>query len=292
MRFLILSRVGPHWQAFLRCAEGNLSAINPLRYRGYYYDAETGFYYLQSRYYDPKIGRFINADGYTSTGQGIIGYDVFTYCFNNPLNYKDAGGENAQPIGAGVQFELDIGNMSVGIEVILYWDVDECENGAPVIAVYIYGGVSVDVNNAYIASVLGMITDNASLLIGEDGSGAGVMALAALLGDSFSVSVSGVLIVGNDNFNSTKDYEKSFTSVGVNWGKVRGSIAYSESCTTLSVGVNLVGGANLLPSWGVSKTYYQQIFAYSIPNKSSTNVSNTQYTPRRRNSIWISAICL
>ena len=41
--------------------------MNPFRYRGYYYDNETGFYYLQSRYYDPSTGRFINADGYVST---------------------------------------------------------------------------------------------------------------------------------------------------------------------------------------------------------------------------------
>ena len=43
-------------------AEGDLAEINPLRYRGYYYDSETGFYYLQSRYYDPENHRFINAD--------------------------------------------------------------------------------------------------------------------------------------------------------------------------------------------------------------------------------------
>ena len=49
---------------------------NPLRYRGYYYDNETGFYYLQSRYYDPAICRFINADGYASTGQGFTGYNT------------------------------------------------------------------------------------------------------------------------------------------------------------------------------------------------------------------------
>ena len=46
---------------------GNLAEINPLRYRGYYYDNETGFYYLQSRYYDPANRRFINADGLISS---------------------------------------------------------------------------------------------------------------------------------------------------------------------------------------------------------------------------------
>lgn len=64
------------------------------------------------------------------------------------------------------------------------------------------------------AAIVGMITDNADLLIGEDGSGACVMALASLLSDTFSVSVSGLLVLGNEDFKSTRDYEKSFTSVG------------------------------------------------------------------------------
>lgn len=58
-------------------SSGSKAEINPLRYRGYYYDTETGFYYLQSRYYDPVTHRFINADSYSSTGQGIIGYNMF-----------------------------------------------------------------------------------------------------------------------------------------------------------------------------------------------------------------------
>ena len=74
-------------------ASGSHATINPLRYRGYYYDHETGMYYCQSRYYDPAIGRFINADEYTSTGQGIIGNNMFAYCGNNPIAHEDADGE-------------------------------------------------------------------------------------------------------------------------------------------------------------------------------------------------------
>ena len=73
-------------------AASTLGAINPLRYRGYYYDTETGLYYLNSRYYDPEVGRFINADGYVSTGQGVLGYNMFVYCGNNPVNRKDPTG--------------------------------------------------------------------------------------------------------------------------------------------------------------------------------------------------------
>ncbi len=67
---------------------------NPIRYRGYYYDNETGFYYLQSRYYDPTVGRFINADAYVTTGQGLGSFNMFAYCLNNPVIYKDPNGKS------------------------------------------------------------------------------------------------------------------------------------------------------------------------------------------------------
>ena len=75
-------------------AEGDLAEINPLRYRGYYYDSETGFYYLQSRYYDPENHRFINADVYTSTDSSdAIACNMFAYCRNNPVIAADENGE-------------------------------------------------------------------------------------------------------------------------------------------------------------------------------------------------------
>ena len=69
-----------------------LGTLNPLRYRGYVYDTETGLYYLQSRYYNPEIGRFLNADAFTSTGQGLIGNNMFAYCLNNPIVNSDTLG--------------------------------------------------------------------------------------------------------------------------------------------------------------------------------------------------------
>ena len=69
-----------------------LGVHNPLRYRGYVYDTETTLYYLQSRYYDPSIGRFINADAFASTGQGILGNNMFAYCNNNPVMFADESG--------------------------------------------------------------------------------------------------------------------------------------------------------------------------------------------------------
>ena len=62
-----------------------MGTLNPLRYRGYVYDRETGLYYLQSRYYNPEWGRFLNADTFVSTGQGLLGNNMFAYCNNNPV---------------------------------------------------------------------------------------------------------------------------------------------------------------------------------------------------------------
>ena len=73
-------------------ATGTMAEINPLRYRGYYYDVESGLYYLQSRYYDPEIGRFINADVFASTNRGVLGYNMFAYCGNNPVIRIDKKG--------------------------------------------------------------------------------------------------------------------------------------------------------------------------------------------------------
>ncbi len=70
-----------------------LGAMNPLRYRGYVYDTDTGLYYVSSRYYDPEIGRWINADdAIAGVGGDIRGYNLFAYCMNDPVNMSDHTG--------------------------------------------------------------------------------------------------------------------------------------------------------------------------------------------------------
>ena len=68
---------------------------NPLRYRVYVYDDETNLYYLQSRYYDPALGRFINADNVALLGADgtLTGYNLFAYCDNNPASKSDPSGQ-------------------------------------------------------------------------------------------------------------------------------------------------------------------------------------------------------
>ena len=77
--------------------------INPLRYRGYYYDRETRLYYLQSRYYDFANCRFINADAYATTNaESFLSCNMFAYCENNPINRVDPDGVFWRELGAKI----------------------------------------------------------------------------------------------------------------------------------------------------------------------------------------------
>ncbi len=67
--------------------------INPFRYRSYYFDTETGWYYLQSRYYNPSIGRFISSDGLLGKTESVSSQNTFAYCENNPIMRIDPTGE-------------------------------------------------------------------------------------------------------------------------------------------------------------------------------------------------------
>ena len=93
---------------------------NPYRYRGYRYDNETGLYYLQSRYYDPKIGRFINADSvdYLDASGTVLGCNLFAYCENNPVNMVDENGLFAMAATAIAGVGISAATLTV-IECVL-----------------------------------------------------------------------------------------------------------------------------------------------------------------------------
>ena len=89
---------------------GSLAATvgqnNPLRYRGYYYDNETGLYYVSSRYYHPELGRWISADttDILDVQRDLYDKNLYAYCDNNPVMRKDIGGT----------FWITVGIMAVG----------------------------------------------------------------------------------------------------------------------------------------------------------------------------------
>ncbi len=104
------------------CASGStIGNVNPIRYRGYYYDAETGLYYLNSRYYDPELCRFISADdiAFLGIGDSLTSYNLYAYCLNNPINRIDPFGTWTRGISFGFNFNIYFG---ISISVGLFWD--------------------------------------------------------------------------------------------------------------------------------------------------------------------------
>ena len=75
--------------------QSHIGNINPYRYRSYRYDSETGLYYLQSRYYNPEWGRFINGDNYGGKVGNLLSHNIYIYCLNNPINMSDQTGQIA-----------------------------------------------------------------------------------------------------------------------------------------------------------------------------------------------------
>ena len=102
-----------------------------IRYRGYYYDTETGFYYLQSRYYDPTLCRFISPDKYTllSTLSMSLGeLNLYSYCANNPIMFTDETGESVVGglIAIGLIFVTVLDIVWIASDVV---KVEPTENG-------------------------------------------------------------------------------------------------------------------------------------------------------------------
>ena len=109
----------PTLKRTLTTAYDTLATLNPFRYRGYVYDEETGLYYVSSRYYDPEIGRWINADNTEMIDGGndhLLENNLFAYCFNNLINMTDDTG--CWPEWATNLIKVGIGALAIGVGVV------------------------------------------------------------------------------------------------------------------------------------------------------------------------------
>ncbi len=82
----------PTWTTNNTTEANELLELNPFMYKGYFYDKNTGLYYLNTRYYDPELGRFINADKEVGTVNNTMGMNLYAYCRCNPISYADENG--------------------------------------------------------------------------------------------------------------------------------------------------------------------------------------------------------
>ena len=143
---------------------GSIANINPIRYRGYYYDSETGLYYLGSRYYDPLVKRFINADDSSvlSIEQGsMLQYNLFSYCLNNPSNRTDVDGNLSLP---------NIVKVGIGVGAILVGAAVVAATGgaaAAIVGTVVAGLKTAAISGAVAAGTSAAITATASIASGN-----------------------------------------------------------------------------------------------------------------------------
>ena len=164
-------------------ATGTMAAINPIRYRGYYFDSDSGLYYLKSRYYDPNLQRFINSDVIPVTGQGFIGSNMFAYCLNNSVCIGDDGGYFANWLVGG------LGGAAVGA-------ISAAIKGDNIAAGALQGAVSGAIAGAAVDMALVTVASGGLAVIaiggliafggGAAGSIAGEMTHAAVTGEQYN----------------------------------------------------------------------------------------------------------
>jgi len=242
------------WGNFTVTASGSdtekaiVNTYNPFRYRGYYYDVETGLYYLQSRYYNPAWGRFINADAisYLGANGDLQGYNLFAYCSNNPVSYEDPqgtflgtiigaiGGAIVGGISAAVKGDNILAGISIGAATGaiagLAVDIAVATGGLGGIAIAAVGGaLSSSLNYCATETVNGREIDP-NQLIQEATLGAAFNVLSFGVAGGSTVKATGSLIknmvanaqstvlanttrsiAGGVVFKSTKDVVKNIT---------------------------------------------------------------------------------
>ena len=133
---------------------GDIAKLNPIRYRGYYYDSETGLYYLGSRYYDPQVKRFINADGAALAtinpySDGLTDKNYFAYCDNNPTSRSDDGGQFWDIVGSAV-----VGGIWGGLSAA----VSGGDVGASIVMGAVSGAATAAIKKPIVGAVVGAIT--------------------------------------------------------------------------------------------------------------------------------------
>lgn len=229
-------------------ATGELAGINPLRYRGYYYDTETDFYYLQSRYYDPEICRFINGDKYSATATGYLGYNMFAYCNNNPIIAADYDGEWLN-IVIGAVVGAVVGALTTAVEAYKSDGWDAFSSGKTWAKMGVSAAIGA-VSGGIAATGLGMFAQ------------AGISAATATVGDIATQMI--------DNGEFCLSPKKIDYSRALHNGVVAGGMSIVGSVTGGLLSSTKLSKGNSLVSAGLDK--YLKGSARELTGKSSSSL--------------------
>jgi len=243
---------------------------NPLRYRGYYYDAETGFYYVASRYYDPEIGRFISADTEEVLGveyQNFSQYNLYTYCWNNPVNMTD--GTGTWPSWASVV---------VGGAVIVGLGIATAMTGGTA-AIILGAAFSGSIAGGGIGAGVGLLTGGIDGALNGFATGAIVGGAIGSAAAGFNIGTGATTIV-NKAHGST--LHKMATNIEA--GKMAASGKYSQIALNTSLKKMGLNGGLVRPDvTGIAKRGANKIVEVVSPRQSTAYVSNKMTTMKANN---------
>lgn len=196
-------------------SDTHIANVNPIRYRGYFYDTETKLYYCNSRYYDPQIKRFINADdiGFLGINNDYNSYNLYAYCGNNPIVREDTGGYFWNTI-IGAAAGAIVGGVTAAIK------------GDSIKAGIVSGALS--------GAATGAALD---ITIATGGVGLGALAGVAIA-SGFGGSASSYV---NQRMNGVSHSEVDWETVAIDgvWGAIGGAISFGvadvggPTCQTL-----------------------------------------------------------
>ena len=188
-----------------------IADLNPLRYRGYYYDTDDlGFYYLQSRYYDADTCRFISADSvdYIGITGSNLSYNTFAYCENNPTMRKDDGGEFGHIIAGAIFGGLIGAATQVVTNLIEHKDPWEGVASAAVSGA-VGGALTAAFPQAHTLISAGMSAVESVVEDVKNGENVATIITNATVSAGFAVATSGESIFGNK-----KIVKDTFSAVG------------------------------------------------------------------------------
>ena len=228
---------------------GIIANVNPFRYRGYYFDQEIDLYYLQSRYYDPIVKRFVNPDGtdYLAIDDTIIACNIISYCQNSPTQAVDPNGHGPF-LAIGVQFVITVGRLTIGLEAL--WSTKNWK-------FYLFGFVGgsrsfnikslTQTENALMEDIMYLIRSVRKFSISSFS-----------IFKRLSIAVSFIAVLGNKRASFPRDYCGWFTGLSLSVCHVTASGAYSFS-NKIKIGSLGLGVTTSKAGASFGQTFYFQL---------------------------------
>ena len=250
---------------------------NPFRYRGYYWDNDLGLYYLMSRYYDPQVGRFINADSLEYLDPETIGgLNLYAYCGNNPVMYADPSGHVAiltlligAFIGAAVSFVSSVISQSTTDDKEINWGQVALDT--------IIGGISGALGASGVTRIVSIVAGGILGVVGSVGGD-----LIASNGDWSKVNIGKAVLMGTigavaGRFTGAGAQNTKAMNQAINSGKSWGSKAFLKSAQEAAIRPNsglVLQTMYMNMAKAISKYTVQAVFNVSLATFGTTFLGN------------------